>query len=245
LERAEKYEQWGHILMANAHIGNVNSEEIEVDDLYGEGEKVTIPLEQEMDIAENAQRYYKKSSGAEKSYEEAMKRIPIMQKEKEKAERLLAEAEEITNLWEFKDWESEHEAELKEYRNQGSSDDEDQLPFHTLEIQGYPVWIGKNAKSNDTLVQKAHKEDVWMHARGVPGSHLVIRMGNDKGMPSRQVLLEAASYAAFNSKAKGSNLAPVIITKKKYVRKPKGSPPGAVVVDKEDVEMVTPKKPNT
>jgi predicted ribosome quality control (RQC) complex YloA/Tae2 family protein len=70
-------------------------------------------------------------------------------------------------------------------------------------------------------------------------------MGNDKGMPSKQVLLEAASYAAFNSKAKGSNLAPVIITKKKYVRKPKGSPPGAVVVDKEDVEMVTPKKPNT
>jgi predicted ribosome quality control (RQC) complex YloA/Tae2 family protein len=245
LERAEKYEQWGHILMANAHIGNVNEEEIEVDDLYDEGKKVKIPLEQELDIAENAQRYYKKSSGAEKSYEEAMKRIPIMQKEKEKAERLLAEAEEITNLWEFKDWEKEHEEELREYRNQSGSDDEDQLPFYTLEVQGYPVWIGKNAKSNDALVQKAHKEDVWMHARGVAGSHLVIRMGNDKGMPSKKVLLEAASYAAFNSKARGSNLAPVIITKKKYVRKPKGSAPGAVVVDKEDVEMVTPKKPNT
>lgn len=245
LERAEKYEQWGHILMANAHLGDVNKEEIEVDDLYNEGEKVTIPLEIDLDIAENAQRYYKKSSGAEKSYEEAMKRIPIMQKEKEKAERLLKQAESITNLWDFKDWEKDHEEELIEYRNQDNSGNEDQLPFYTLEVMGYPVWIGKNAKSNDALVQKAHKEDVWMHARGVPGSHLVIRMGNDKGMPEKKVLLEAASYAAYNSKAKGSNLAPVIITKKKYVRKPKGSAPGAVVVDREEVEMVTPKKPNT
>lgn len=243
LERAEKYEQWGHLLMANAHIGDVNKEEIEVENLYEEGEKVTIPLERELDIAGNAQRYYKKSSSAERSYEEAIKRIPEMEQEKEQAERLLEEAQSITNLWEFKDWEKEHEEELKEFRNQGGSGDEEQLPFHTLEVQGYPVWIGKNAKSNDKLVQQAHKEDVWMHARGVAGSHLVIRMGNDKGMPPKQVLLEAASYAAFNSKARGSDLVPVIITKTKYVRKPKGSPPGAVVVDKEDVEMVSPKKP--
>jgi predicted ribosome quality control (RQC) complex YloA/Tae2 family protein len=246
LERAEKYEQWGHLLMANAHLGNVNSEEIEVDDLYSESQKVKIPLERELDIAGNAQRYYKKSSGAERSYEEAMKRIPIMEKEKKQAEKLLAEAESITNLWEFRDWEDENEAVLSEYRNQsGSNKDEDHLPFHTLKVKDYTVWIGKNAKSNDELVQRAHKEDVWMHARGVSGSHLVIRMGNEKEMPPKQVLLEAASYAAFNSKAKGMKLAPVIITKKKYVRKPKGSPPGAVVVDKEEVEMVTPKKPNS
>lgn len=245
LERAEKYEQWGHILMANAHLGNVNAEEIEVDDLYDEGKKVKIPLKRDLDIPGNAQRYYKKSSSAERSYEEAMKRIPEMEAEKEQAEKLLEEAKSITNLWEFQDWEEEHKEELKEFRDQGSNNgNEEQLPFHTLEIQGYPVWIGKNAKSNDTLVQKAHKEDVWMHARKVAGSHLVIRMGNDKGMPPKSVLLEAASYAAYNSKARGSNLAPVIITKKKYVRKPKGSPPGAVLVDKEDVEMVTPKKPS-
>lgn len=245
LERAEKYEQWGHILMANAHIGDVNEEEIEVENLYEEGEKVTIPLERELDIAGNAQRYYKKSSNAERSYEEAIKRIPKMEKEKEQAERLLEEARSITNLWEFNEWEKEHDEELKEFRNQGGSGDEEHLPFHTLEVQGYPVWIGKNAKSNDKLVQQAHKEDVWMHARGVAGSHLVIRMGNEKEMPPKKVLLEAASYAAFNSKARGSDLVPVIITKTKYVRKPKGSPPGAVVVDKEEVEMVTPKKPTS
>ncbi len=245
LERAEKYEQWGHILMANAHIGSVNSKELELDDLYNAGEKVNIPIKRELDIAENAQRYYKKSASAERSFQEAVQRIPKMEKEKEKAEQLLEQAESINNLWEFQDWEKEHEEELKEYRNtDGSESNTEQLPFYTLDIKGYPVWIGKNAKSNDKLVQMAHKEDVWMHARKVAGSHLIIKMGNDKGMPPKDVLLEAASYAAYNSKAKGTKLAPVIITKKKYVRKPKGSPPGAVLVDKESVEMVEPRKPD-
>lgn len=244
LERAEKYEQWGHLLMANAHLDSGHKNELELDDLYNEGEKVKIPLKQGLDIAENAQRYYKKSASAERSYEEAVQRIPKMEKEKEKAESFLKKAQSINNLWEFQDWEKEHEDELKEYRNSdGNNSNTEQLPFYTLEIKGYPVWIGKNARSNDKLVQMAHKEDVWMHARKVAGSHLVIRMGNDKGMPPREVLLEAASYAAYNSKAKGTKLAPVIITKKKYVRKPKGSPHGAVLVDKEEVEMVEPRKP--
>lgn len=245
IERAEQYEQWGHLLMAHAHLGTVNANEIEVDDLYNEGQMVRISLEPELDIAENAQRYYKKSSNAERSYQEALKRIPIMEDEKQKAERFLEEAEAITNFWDFVSWEEKHEKALSTYRNdRGNTSDEESLPFHTFEVKGYPVWIGKNAKSNDVLVQKAHKEDIWMHARGVAGSHLVIRMGNEKGMPPKGVLLEAASYAAFNSKARGSNLAPVIITKKKYVRKVKGAPHGAVVVDKEEVEMVTPKKPH-
>ncbi|MDZ7806529.1 MAG: NFACT RNA binding domain-containing protein [Gracilimonas sp.] len=244
LERSEKYEQWGHILMANAHLGSVNNKELEVEDLYNEGERVKIPLKRDLDIAENAQRYYKKSASAERSYKEAVERIPKMEKEKEKAERLLEQAQSINNFWEFQDWEKEHEDELQEYRTtDGNNSNTEQLPFHTLEIKGYPIWIGKNAKSNDKLMQMAHKEDVWMHARKVAGSHLIIRMGNDKGMPPKDVQLEAASYAAYNSKAKGTKLAPVIITKKKYVRKIKGSPPGVVLVDKEDVEMVEPRKP--
>ncbi|MEX0722024.1 MAG: NFACT RNA binding domain-containing protein [Balneolaceae bacterium] len=243
LDRAEKYEKWGHLLMAKAHLQNINQDFIEVDDLYNEGEKVKISLKKELDIAENAQRYYKKASSSKRSYEEAFKRIPKIKKEKKEHEELLSEIEEITGLWAFQDWEKEHHAEIQEFYSSEKKKDDESLPFYTLEIGSYPVWIGKNAKSNDKLVQQAHKEDVWMHARGVSGSHLVIRMGNEKGMPPKKVILEAASYAAFNSKARGSGLVPVIVTKLKYVRKPKGSPPGAVLVDKEEVEMVQPEKP--
>jgi predicted ribosome quality control (RQC) complex YloA/Tae2 family protein len=67
-------------------------------------------------------------------------------------------------------------------------------------------------------------------------------MNNQKEMPPKNVLLKAAAVAAWNSKARGSNLAPVIITKRKYVTKPKGAPTGTVRVMRENVEMVKPQK---
>ena len=68
-------------------------------------------------------------------------------------------------------------------------------------------------------------------------------MGNRKDYPPQRVLLKAASYAAYFSKARGMQSAPVMYTKVKYVRKPKGAAPGAVVVEREQVEMVPPMKP--
>ncbi len=244
VDRAEKYEKFGHLLMANGHVKPVNPEVIEVDDLYDEGRSVKIPLNEKFSVIENAEKYYAKSKRSLESYEEAKSRIPILQKKEQELNSLLEEVGEINRLRTLNDWKKVNKKSLEEFNildSDNSSDD--QGPFHTLTVEEYPVWIGKNAKSNDKLVQMAHKEDVWLHARGVPGSHTLIRMGNDKEMPRKSVLLEVASYAAFNSKAKGSEIVPVIITKKKYVRKPKGAAAGAVLVDKEEVEFVTPKKP--
>ncbi|MFN1833652.1 NFACT RNA binding domain-containing protein [Balneola sp. MJW-20] len=244
LDRAQQYEQWGHMLMANAHISTKGEDHIEVTDLYSGSDKVKIPIQADLDLAANAQRYYSKSKNTRQSYEEAKKRIPKLEKEKETYLELARELESQQNIWELNDWIKEHETDLEEILQTGNSSVKDEgSAFYQLSINGYQCWIGKNARSNDKLLQAGHKEDIWMHARGVPGSHLLIRMENDKGMPQKKVLLEAASYAAYQSKARGSKLAPVIITKKKYVRKPKGAPPGAVLIDKEEVEMVSPKKP--
>lgn len=245
LERAEKYEQWGHMLMAHAHEETGSRKEMEVQDLYGSGELIRIPVKSDMDVAANAQRYYSKAQNARTSYEQAQKRIPKLKKEKEMFEALLGSLQEQKNIWQLNDWVKDHEEAVEQVLQTGhGKSDQDTSAYHVIRIEDYECWIGKNAKSNDKLLQAGHKEDVWMHARGVPGSHLLIRMENDKGMPPKKILLKAASYAAWNSKAKGSRLAPVMITKKKYVRKPKGAAAGAVLVDKEDVEMVSPKKPN-
>ena len=156
---------------------------------------------------------------------------------------MLEEINEINDLRDLEEWKKKYRKQLDDLGFGKKQKEETNLPFHTLKIGDYQVWIGKNAKSNDKLVQFSHKEDIWMHARGVPGSHLVIRMANDKNMPQKNIIEEAASYAAYNSKAKGAELVPVIFTKKKYVRKPKGAAPGAVLVQKEEVELVKPKKP--
>ena len=245
VERAEKYEKYGHLLMANGHLTTKNPKKIEVQDLYDEGSLVEIPLDEKLTVIENAEKYYAKSKNSLRSYKEALKRIPELESLKEKLELIEEELEEINRLHDLRDWKKERSKLLEELGiGEKQSSGDSNLPFHMLEVENYTVWIGKNAKSNDKLVQMSHKEDIWLHARGVPGSHTLIRMGNDKNMPPKSVLLEVASYAAYNSKAKGSEIVPVIITKTKYVRKPKGAPAGAVLVDKEEVEFVTPQKPN-
>lgn len=245
LERAAEYEKYGHLLMANGHITPEKKSEITVKDLYDHNKEITIPLDEKRSVIENAERYYDKARRSANSYEEALRRIPELEKRLKLVEDLLDELKEINWVRDLEGWEKKHSNEFKELNlKDEAGGTENEAPFHSLEIHGFPVWIGKSARNNDLLVQMGHKEDIWLHARGVPGSHVLIRMGNKKEMPPKSVILQAASYAAYNSKAKGADIVPVIFTKKKYVRKPKGSPPGAVVVDREEVEFVSPQKPS-
>jgi predicted ribosome quality control (RQC) complex YloA/Tae2 family protein len=106
---------------------------------------------------------------------------------------------------------------------------------------GMKVLVGRNAKQNDELTTHvAKKEDLWLHARGVPGSHVVLQSGGRKQIP-KEAIEQAAELAAFYSEAKTQSLAPVSYTLKKYVRKPKGAGPGAVVMEREEVIMVEPR----
>lgn len=243
LERAEKYEQFGHILMAHAHEKiESGTEVIELPNLYEDEKPVKIQLKPTLNIAENAQRYYNKSTKAVRNVEESEKRLKREKLELKKLKNIQSSLNDIEKIYEFDDWFKDKEEDLIELGILSAGNSKKSLPYRKVHIDGYEIWIGKNAKSNDKLTSAAHKEDIWLHARGVGGSHVVIRMNNNKNMPPRQIILKAAAVAAWNSKARGSDLAPVIVTKRKYVTKPKGAPSGAVRVQKEDVEMVKPRK---
>ncbi|WP_069132473.1 NFACT RNA binding domain-containing protein [Rhodohalobacter halophilus] len=243
LERAEKYEEFGHLLMAHAHQKtDGGTESITIPNFYDDNKPVEIPLKPKQSIAENAQRYYDKSAKAIRSVEESKNRLKKLKKETKSLKAILRSFQEIEKIYEFDDWFKENEDELKRLGVLSKAKQVTSLPYRRTTIEGYEVWIGKNAKSNDQLTTDAHKEDIWLHARGVSGSHVVIRMNNQKEMPPKRVIQKAAALAAWNSKAKGSKLAPVIVTKRKYVTKPKGSPTGAVRVQREEVEMVQPQK---
>jgi predicted ribosome quality control (RQC) complex YloA/Tae2 family protein len=86
----------------------------------------------------------------------------------------------------------------------------------------------------------SHKDDLWLHAKDVSGSHVIIKYQSGKNFP-KDVIERAAQLAAYNSKRKNESLCPVMVTAKKYVRKRKGDPAGAVVVEREEVIMVEPK----
>lgn len=243
LERADKYENYGHILMAHAHEDVQNGvESVTFPDFYHDNEPVTITIKPEKSIAENAQRYYEKASKAKKRVHESKKRKTRIQDELRELKEVKESFSNLDKIYEFDDWLDDHKKQLNRLGVLSQNQQTETLPFRRAEIDNYEIWIGKNAKSNDKLTARAHKEDIWLHARGVGGSHVVIRMNNNKDYPPRHVLLKTASVAAWNSKAKGTNLAPVIVTKRKYVSNPKGAPAGTVRVHREEVEMVEPKK---
>lgn len=244
LKRAEEYEKFGHLLMAHAHEQiTEGTKELTVKDFYEDDEPLSIPLKKGKDIPENAEYYYEKSKDAKKSYQNAKKRLPQIQEELSEVKSLLDEINGIDHLPDLDSWIKNNKKKLEELGFGTDDDKQASSPFRKYQEGKFEIWVGKNARSNDQLTNHAHKEDVWLHARGVGGSHVVIRMGNRKDFPPQRVLLKAASYAAYFSKARGMKSAPVMYTKVKYVRKPKGAAPGAVVVEREQVEMVPPMKP--
>ena len=114
------------------------------------------------------------------------------------------------------------------------------LPYHEFEYEGWQIFIGRNAKANDELTLKvANKDDLWLHAKDVAGSHVIIRQKPGQNFPTK-VIETAAALAAANSKRKTDSLCPVIYTLKKFVRKMKGAPAGQVIVEKEEVVLVEP-----
>ena len=110
--------------------------------------------------------------------------------------------------------------------------------------EGWDVLIGRSNEGNDYVTHHlARPEDYWFHVHGAPGSHVVLRRGKGKNEPSKQTLEEVAAWAAFYSQARAAGKVPVIVTRKKYVRKPRKAPPGLAVCEREKTLMVRPKEP--
>jgi predicted ribosome quality control (RQC) complex YloA/Tae2 family protein len=105
----------------------------------------------------------------------------------------------------------------------------------------WEVWVGRNNKENDELTHRAsHSKDIWLHAQGVPGSHVILRTAGKPEQVPRTVLEKAAALAAQNSRARHSELVPVIFTEKRYVRKPRKALPGTAVCLREKSLFVAP-----
>ena len=115
------------------------------------------------------------------------------------------------------------------------------LPFRSFEYQGFSIWVGKDAKSNDLLLKYAFKEDIWLHAKDIGGSHVLLRYRSDEVF-NKNVIEYAAQIAAYYSQAKKQTVCPVIYTPKKYVRKKKNLVAGQVVIERENVILVEPLK---
>ena len=105
-----------------------------------------------------------------------------------------------------------------------------------MKINGFDVLMGRDAKSNDVLTTEiADDRDIWFHAKGVPGSHVIIKVGND--IPTKDVIKKAAEIAAKNSKSDGKTV--VVYCLKKFVSKKPEHNLGQVSVDYKNAKTIT------
>jgi predicted ribosome quality control (RQC) complex YloA/Tae2 family protein len=109
---------------------------------------------------------------------------------------------------------------------------------------GYQVLAGKTDSENDFLsIKFAAPNDYWFHVRGMPGSHVILRLG-EKEEPAKDIIKQAAAVAAYHSKARSGGVVPVSCTRAKHVSKSRGDKPGTVKIRKEAVIKVRPAVPD-
>ena len=229
--------QLADVIMANLHVFEDNLRPVELENFYT-GEPVTVNLKHNQKPQDLAASLYRKSKNRQLELDQLEKTLAAKNEQAIALQTLLDRLSEASDFRGLKEFKKEHKEDLPATKNEVGS------PFKVFEVEGFTIWVGKSAKDNDEMLRNfVHKDDLWLHARQVPGSHVIIRK---KGMPAvpQQVVERAASLAAFYSKLKTDSLSPVIVTEVKFVRKVKGSAPGSVVVDREKVILVAPKGPD-
>lgn len=214
----ETYKVYADLISSNIHKISKGLKEIKLENFYDNMNEISVPLDQKLSAVQNAQKYYKR-------YQKMKQREIVLEKQIENTEdeinylELVSDAidrtDDVKNLDEiyFELIKNNYIKKDKKIKNKPKK-----IAIHSIDYDDTSkVYYGKNNLQNEYITFKvADKNDVWMHVKGFPGSHVVIKSG---GYPSDELLVFAAKIAAKNSKAKDSNKVDVDFTTRKNVKK--------------------------
>ena len=250
LERATRYELLGKLLMANLTILRKGMPEVELEDVFSrDRERVVIRLDQKLTPAQNAEHYFDKAKKARAGIQEKIGHQDEVRERWQMLRDFLDRVSDLQSYEQLAEFTTVHKTDLKSLGFKGLATEggrkPEEVPFRQFIVTGgFQVWVGKNSENNDLLTMKyAKPSDLWFHARGSSGSHVILRIGTGKGEPGRKALEETAGIAAFYSKMKTAKHVPVAVTERKYVRKPRGAPAGTVTIEREKLLFVNPQLP--
>jgi predicted ribosome quality control (RQC) complex YloA/Tae2 family protein len=238
LAKAEKYKayaRYGELIKANLATILKGQTDVAVVDYFDEElPTLTIPLDQTKTPQGNMDDYFRKHRKHLAAERELHPRIEEGQKELETLRQEMTAIEQGT--WQPPD--KPHlivrARTLSRTGGEKGRQEQRQGPFRRFtSSDGLAIYVGRNARENDELTfGLAKSDDLWLHARGTPGSHVVVRLekGND---PPPETVRDAATLALLYSDLKKSGKGDVIYTRRKWVKKAKGQAPGAVIVTQE------------
>ena len=239
----EKLQLYGELITANIYCIPKGSKVATVSNYYSEnGECIDIPLDENKTPQDNAQRYFKQYSKAKSTYTNTVQQLEESTNELNYLESVKTMLDNCNSTQEIEEIRQEladsgyAKISVKNNKKKQSKPSE---PLEFTSSDGFTILVGKNNKQNDTLTLKtAASNDIWLHTKNIPGSHVIIRTER-REVPDR-TLLEAAILCAYHSSAKLSANVPVDYTTVRNVKKPSGAKPGMVIYENFKTINVTP-----
>lgn len=229
-EKREKYRIYGELLNTYGYELQGGEKSFRCLNYYT-NEEISIPLDSQLSATDNAKKHFDKYNKLKRTYEALADLIQQTKSEIEHLESIssaLDIALEETDLVQIKE-------ELMEYgyvKKRRSGDKRPKItsrPFHYLSSDGYHIYVGKNNYQNDELTFKvAAGSDWWFHAKGIPGSHVIVKARGEQHLPDR-LFEEAGGLAAYYSKGRDSDKVEIDYIERKNIKRVTGGAPGFVI----------------
>ncbi|MCR4946245.1 MAG: NFACT family protein, partial [Lachnospiraceae bacterium] len=242
-DKMDKYRVYGELIHTYGYTVKDGEKSFEADNYYT-GEKITIPLDPEISVMENAERYFNRYNKLKRTKEAVTEQLAQTEAE-------LDYLATVTNAIDIAQTEADLNAirdELSTYglikkkndRKKGTA--QKSKPLHYVTDEGFHIYVGKNNIQNDELTFKlAGNNDWWFHSKKIPGSHVVVKT-EGKELPD-SVFEKAAAIAAFYSQGKSAPKVEIDYVLRREVKKPAGSAPGFVVYYTNYSMMIKPEIP--
>lgn len=229
-EKRDKYRIYGELLNTYGYELAGGEKQLRCTNYYT-GEEITIPLDETLTAQENAKKYFDRYGKLKRTFEALSELTEQTKGEIDHLESISAAldiAESENDLVQIKE-------ELMEYgyaKKRKSGDKKTKItsrPFHYISSDGFHIYVGKNNYQNEELTFKvANGNDWWFHAKGIPGSHVILKTGGQADLPDR-AFEEAGALAAYYSKGRDNEKVEVDYIQRKFIKKVAGAAPGFVI----------------
>ncbi|MBD3948387.1 NFACT family protein [Tuanshanicoccus lijuaniae] len=236
---AEMYRIKGELLTSYAYQIEKGVDSVTVENYYDDNHPITIALDSRLSPIENSQQYFRRYTKYRDSLHYIDEQVTLATQENDYLEGILVQLQQadIEDIEDIKaelsqeGYVSQRKSSIKKRAKSTSS------PRIYQSEDGVRIYVGRNNQQNDELsLKKAAKNHWWLHAKNIPGSHVIIE--SDK--PSDETITLAAELAAFYSKFSQSAQVPVDLLQVKHLRKPNGAKPGYVIYEGQNTVYVTP-----
>ena len=241
-DKKDIYRVYGDLLNTYGYSLKGGESSFTTENFYDDNKEITIPLDKNKSAKENAKKYYDKYAKLSRTTKALSEEILKTKNDIEHLQSIqtaLEVSSDDESLFQIRQ-------ELVDfgYIKKHSSAKKQKIashPYHYISSDGYDIYVGKNNYQNEELTFKvATGNDWWFHAKGIPGSHVILKSNNEEELPDR-AYEEAAALAAFYSKAKDADKVEVDYIQKKNIKKVAGAAPGFVIYHSNWSMVATPK----